>query len=269
MRTIATPTSQVAAADYDSPPELPAQDTETFTALMRRNILLAALPPDELSRLEPFLEPLHLAFEQPIYVHGDLFEWVYLPLDCVLSSVAIMNDGTSVEVYMTGREGVGGVSATFGDYHATCWTRVMIEGDALRIKSVTLHELCRQSDALQSHFMRSYRSVIMQVSQRAVCNGRHTLMQRLCTWLLMVQDRVGRNQLPLTHDFISSRLGTRRAGVTQAAVTLHQARAISYSRGKIRIDDRRIIETMCCECYRTQRQAFEIPKHFPEPSALV
>jgi CRP-like cAMP-binding protein len=90
-----------------------------------------------------------------------------------------------------------------------------------------------------------------QLSQRAVCNGRHSVIERLCSWLLMIHDRVGDDQLPLKHEQIARHLGTRRAGITEAAINLRDSQLISCSRGQIRITDRQGLEMAACECYRT------------------
>src|SRR5438270_12867190 len=120
---------------------------------------------------------------------------------------------------------------------------------ALRVKSEVLRRLFQQSAVAQGLLMRAYPAMVTQISQRSVCNGRHTMLHRLSSWLLMVHDRVGRDLIPLTQDTIAGRLGSRRASVTQAAGALHRAKAISYSRGKIRIDNREVIESYACECY--------------------
>jgi CRP-like cAMP-binding protein len=225
------------------------------------NKLLVALPDEVFGLIQQHLEPVHLSPGQSLYGQGDTIKDLYFPVNCVISAVAIMNDGATVEISLTGREGVTGVVSIFGDYTARNWTRGLIPGDALKIRSSVIREAFARSEAVQRLMMEYYRSLITQISQRAVCNGRHTVLQRLCCWLLMVQDRVGRDDLLLTQEMIANRLGSRRAGITQAARTLLASEAISYSRGKIHILDREIIEFMACECYRVHGEGFEGTKN--------
>lgn len=84
--------------------------------------------------------------------------------------------------------------------------------------------------------------LISQMSQTAVCNSHHSIDQRLCRWILMSLDRVPNNQLRITHELIADSLGVRREGVTHAAKKLQKLAAIEYSRGLIKVLDRKKIE---------------------------
>jgi CRP-like cAMP-binding protein len=220
------------------------------------NKFLDSLAARDSTLLLPYLKPVSLSERGNIYEEGEAIEHVYFPLNCVVSSVVILHDGATVEVSMTGRESAVGIVSIFGEYKARNWTRVLIPGDALKMKSETLRQLCHQHETLQTELMHCYRRIITQVSQRAVCSCRHTITQRLCCWLLMVHDRVGADEFALTHDLIAGRLGTRRAGITQVANMLQSSKAIRYHRGRISIIDRSIIERAACECYATYKDEF-------------
>ena len=220
------------------------------------NALLASLSETDLPSIRDWLRPVHFEQGATLYVQGDRVEHLYFPVNCVFSSLAIMNDGATVEVSMTGREGVVGVCAAFGDYEARNWTRTLIAGEAVRVNAAALKELSSRSEPARALVMSGYRQLIWQVSQRAICNCRHTLLQRLCTLLLMVHDRAATDDLPLTQELIAGRLGARRAGVTQAARLLLISEAVRYSRGKIHVTNRAVIEGMACECYRAHEENF-------------
>lgn len=220
------------------------------------NRLLAGLPEAESRLLDNCLEPVRLKAGEDLYGQGDPVKHVYFPLDCVVSTLAIMSDGATVEVALVGSEGVVGVVAVFGEYTARNWTRVLIGGDALKASAREVRRLSERSEAVRRRMMDYYRSVITHVSQRAVCNGRHTIMQRLCCWLLLVYDRAGRDDLQLTQEEMASKLGSRRAGVTRAARALLDRDVITYSRGRVHIRDRELLEAMACECYRVHRDEF-------------
>ena len=52
-------------------------------------------------------------------------------------------------------------------------------------------------------------------------------------------------------------LGVRREGVTEAAGKLQKAGVIKYSRGRIKLLDRRKLETSVCECYTLVKREYE------------
>jgi CRP-like cAMP-binding protein len=90
-----------------------------------------------------------------------------------------------------------------------------------------------------------------------VCNGRHTLEERLARWLLMEHDRAESDQFAMTHEFMALMLGVRRSGVTVTAGALKQAGLINYRNGQMTILDRPGLEAAACECYSIVQQQFE------------
>ena len=89
----------------------------------------------------------------------------------------------------------------------------------------------------------------MQIAQTAACNRLHEVQQRLARWLLMAQDRVDSASLPITHDFLATMLGTDRPSVSLAAAMLQRRNIIAYTRGSIKILNRKKLEGFACECY--------------------
>ncbi len=100
----------------------------------------------------------------------------------------------------------------------------------------------------------------MQGAQVAACNRLHEVDERLARWLLMTQDRIGSENIPLTHEFLSHMLGTRRSSVTVAAGILQSAGLITYNRGSVDIEDRHRLEDAACECYDLMRRRTAIWK---------
>ena len=222
-----------------------------------RNLLIAALPQFEANELTAAAYGVHLKSREIIYEGGDEIEFVYFPIDCVISSLALLEDGSTVEIAMTGREGLVGLPAVMGGGRALHWTRVSVTGAALKISKAALEEQANRFDSLHRAILRSYRGLFNQICQRAVCNVRHSLLQRLCVWLLMMHDRVGQDELPLTQEEIAARISVRRAGVSVATQMLQSMHAITSRRGKIVILDRHTVEHTACECYEVMRKQFE------------
>jgi len=93
----------------------------------------------------------------------------------------------------------------------------------------------------------------MQVAQTAACNRLHDIKQRLARWLLMTQDRVDSESLPITHDFLATMLGTDRPAVSLAAGILQKKKIIEYPRGAV-IVNRKKLEDSACKCYGINQQ---------------
>ena len=206
--------------------------------------------------LPPQLKIVSLERNQVLYEQGDVIESVYFPIDSIVSSLAIMEDGVTLETTMVGREGLVGMSAILGSEVSRQWHWVSISGNAIQMDAKFLDQLLLKNEDCLKALLRFYRSLMTQVSQRCVCNTRHTVLERLCCWLLMVHDRVGGGNLRLTQEMIASRLGARRAGITVAAGVLQSMRAIEYRRGQLHIVDRDLLERAVCECYTLMQNDF-------------
>ena len=94
----------------------------------------------------------------------------------------------------------------------------------------------------------------MQIAQTAACNRLHDIEQRLARWLLMTQDRVDSGELLITHDFLATMLGTDRPTVSVAAGVLQKKKLIEYTRGAVKIVNRKKLEACACECYAIIQQ---------------
>jgi CRP-like cAMP-binding protein len=214
------------------------------------NELLAALPGEEFERLLPHLEPVTLTAGEDLYQFEGGVHFAYFPETAIISQLHVLGDGSTAEAAMVGREGLAGLSAVFNAPQPVYWTRVLVAGSALRIRVDILKQEFGRGRVLQRVLLAYASARMAQLSQRAVCSGRHKVEERLCCWLLLLHDRAGEERLQLTHDLIASHLGVRRAGITGSANMLRDRDIISYSRGLVRILDRRRLEAVACECYQ-------------------
>ena len=231
--------------------ELLISEAALSSSLAIRNKLLAQwlATPDAGEYLSPYFRVVSLERNQVLYEQGDTIDFVYFPIDSIVSSLAIMEDGTTMETSMVGPEGLVGISAILGSGISRQWLWVLTHGTALQLEAKFLDRLLLKNEVALKSLLKFYRSTITQISQRCVCNTRHTVMDRLCCWLLMLHDRIGDGNLRLTQEVIASRLGARRAGITVAAGTLQAMHAIEYRRGQLHIMDRAVLERVVCECY--------------------
>lgn len=214
------------------------------------NLILKALPAEMQRVLEPALRTVNLTKEQFLYQEGDRLDFIYFPITAVISEFKMLEDGRMVEIAVTGKEGAVGLSSIFSESHvAPNCTQVSQAGTAIRLDTITFEKLLRTDDRLRVGLSRFVDLYIRQISQKAICNMYHSVKERLCTWLLMVQDRSGRTTLNLTHEQIARTLGVYRPSITCIAQELRDSKLINYSRGGISICDRRRIEETACTCY--------------------
>ncbi len=214
-----------------------------------QNRLLAGLTSEELKRLHPHLEEVSLSHGQALILPDEPIEFVYFPLNSLLSLVTLMEDGSTVEASSIGREGMAGLPILLDAGTTPMRTLTQIPGKAVRIRAKIIKQEFDRGGALQKLLYRYIHTIIVIGSQSAACNRLHHLEARLCRWLLMSSDGVGSTQLPLTQEFLATMLGVRRAGVTEAATQLQSKGLIRYQRGYIQIIDTKSLETAACECY--------------------
>ena len=213
------------------------------------NEVLRALPSRLFDLLKPHLRRMYVVKEQYLYQQDDELDYVYFPETAVISELHILDDGRMVEVSITGHEGVVGITTLFQATRISNCVQVAQAGNVLRIETSVLKKLSRIEVELPLHLQATLQTYIRHLSQKAVCNMYHSVEERLCTWLLMLQDRCGKDSLKLTHEQIARTLGVYRPSVTCIALDMRQKSMIDYSRGGILIKDRRKIETTACPCY--------------------
>ncbi len=223
------------------------------------NRILKALPPGEYERLSAHLEPVEMKLGEVLYRVNEPITHVYFPSRGTVSVVCPLEDGSSVEAGMVGNEGVFGVSVFLGSVTAPLEAIVQLPGDALRMRADVLRAEFKRGEHLQDLLLRYTHDFIILIAQTAACNRAHPIDGRLARWLLMCQDRAQSGQLQLTHEFIASMLGTRRAGVSEAAGRLQDEGMIRYRRGHVQILDRRKMEAYSCECYELMKRELNRP----------
>jgi CRP-like cAMP-binding protein len=218
------------------------------------NLLLAALPAETYRRLLSGLERVNLKFGHVLYETGDTVRHVYFPNDSLISLLVAVEGNGSLEVGMVGREGMVGVPLALGRPQSPVRALVQGGGSAMRMSGKRFASELKKNGGLKRELDRCVFVSMTTAMQVAACNQSHVLAQRLARWLLMVRDRVMRDEFPLTQEFLSRMLGVRRAGVSEAASTLQRSKLISYRRGIVRILDLEGLGAMSCACYGVIRK---------------
>jgi CRP-like cAMP-binding protein len=213
------------------------------------NHLLAALDTEAQERLLPRLQLIDMVLGAVLYEPGDAPCHVYFPIDCIVSLLYALSDGSSAEIAMVGNEGLVGIAIFMGGETTSSRAVVQSAGLAFRLEGQRLKDEFHRNGALSDLFLRYTQALITQMAQTAVCNRHHSVDQQLCRWLLMSLDRLSSNQLTMTQGLIANMLGVRREGVTEAAGKLQRLGVIHYQRGHITVLDRPKLQALCCECY--------------------
>ena len=230
---------------------------QSLSADVPANRLLATLPSDVYQHLQPHLKLVSLSVEQSLYEANAPIQQVCFPISAIVSLVATMTDGSTIEVGLVGHEGMVGVPVVMGGTTGTHRSFVQMAGDGYLLPASVLKTEFDAGGSLQKLLLRYVQALLAQTSQSVACNRFHTTEERLGRWLLLVADAVSSNDFFLTQEFIAQMVGVRRAGVTIAAGNLAQAGLIRYSRGRIEIINRPELEEFSCECYGMIRNEFE------------
>jgi CRP-like cAMP-binding protein len=216
--------------------------------------ILRSLSRKECNQIFAELELVRLKTHQLLHDAGETIKSGYFVNEGVISVLAVQPDGKSVEVGLIGKEGFVGLPLLVG--YRTSPTRVIVQADgsAYRCDAQALKRVIRQCPELERQLHRFGHQLMMQTTQIAACNRLHDVEERLARWILMTADRVSPKKLPLTQEFLSTMLGTRRSSVTMAAGVLQKAGLISYSRGSLIILNRQRLEEAACDCYGIVQQ---------------
>lgn len=228
------------------------------TRSLSNNLLLAAQSEAVLDEILPFIETVNLSSGDYLYQPGDPVDFIYFPETAIVSEFQILEDGRTVEIAMIGNDGVLGILPLFNSGGAVNWTQVSVGGTLSKIKSDVLEKKIACFPELRKYMFGHITDYVRQISQRSVCNSYHVIEQRLCTWLLMIQDRKRSNKIPLTQEQIARSLGVHRPSLTHIAQNLRAKKIIDYVRGKIYILNRAELENSACACFSELRRQFEI-----------
>jgi CRP-like cAMP-binding protein len=229
----------------------------------KQNHLLAALPAADYERLSQDLELVPLPLGWAVYESGSKLGYVYFPTTSIVSLVYAIDDGASVEIALTGNDGLVGIALSMDRENTPTRAVVQTAGYGYRLRAAILQREFREGGHLQFLALRYTEALAMQMAQTAICSRRHSVEQQMCRWLLLSLDRLPTNELKITKELIANMLGVKTASVGEAAVKLQAAKIIQYTRGHITVLDRSKMEVHVCHCYTSINQ--DIVRLLPGP----
>ncbi len=215
-----------------------------------RNRILAVLPAEELELIRPHLFRVSLVAAQVVYERKTPPDAVYFVEQGLVALQADIGGGETIQVAMTGFEGVRGASVLLQPDLVTEYLSVVeIAGSAYRMPVADFRRVVPQASVLGDLCVRHIGAFVKQIAQTSACNGKHDLSRRVCRLLLMVHDRSSNDDVLLTQGQIARMLGVRRAGVSTVMAALQDDRLLKQARGRVTILDRQGIRGLACECY--------------------
>jgi hypothetical protein len=181
----------------------------------------------------------------------------YLPHDTVIPHDTLMKDGSSVKMAVFGREGLFGLVSAVVTHRSLGRYVVQLTGTASRIDIDHMQEAIATRPGIRRLFLHYTEALMTQVFQSVACNAVHGAEARCCRWILSMHDRLDRDALPLTHEFLAKLLGVQRSTLSIITRHLQTAGLIRQARGVITVTDRVGLEGAACECYGRIHRTFE------------
>jgi CRP-like cAMP-binding protein len=216
------------------------------------NRILRALDAGTIDALSPWLEPVAIRADQVIYRMSEPVEHVYFIESGLVMHLAIIEDGRTVSVGVTGREGAVGVPNALGGRPSFHQVSGHVEGAALRIEAARFSEIVNASRSARKLIDAYLETLIVASDLMTTCLAFHPLSARLSTALLNAQDANGNHKVLATQELLASMFAVQRTSVTSLATSMERSGLIRTGRGAVEILDRSGLERSACGCYGRQ-----------------
>lgn len=222
------------------------------------NHLLDRLPSAELDQLLTEADWVTFAARQEVYGLGAVGQPVYFPVSGVYSLLLPLKEGDHVEVAVVDSEGLLGIPTVLGLQQQPLRALTQVAGECVRVPPERFLSVLRGDGVLES-LVRRFLAVSWQTAnQNIACALQHTVRERTCRWLLAVQDRAEADEFEITKETLAGMVGASRQQVTAVASRLQADGLISNGRSRVRVTDRRGLESASCECYKLLKAAYEL-----------
>jgi hypothetical protein len=221
------------------------------------NKILDRLPAADRRRINGDIEKVSPPLAEKVSEPGREPGWVHFPISCVLSSMVVLENGSTVEASTVGNEGMDGLYLLADPRANPYRINVQVPGEMLRMSAEAFNRARAASEALSQLLVRYALVLIQRGAQNGACIQHHTIEERMCRWLLETAHRKGADRFGLTQEFLADMLGVRRQSVNLTARVLQSAGLIEYRRGELTILDRVGLEEASCECFRVTTEMYE------------
>jgi CRP-like cAMP-binding protein len=222
---------------------------ERSTWLDQNELLASLLGAGARARLEPHLRPARLQQGQVLAEALEPMSQVYFPYSGIISFLVPLKDGCLVQTGVVGRDGAIGALQALDGKVSPNRVIVQVPGRAAVVQAERLAEIAGDYPTLRSLILSHEQFFFSEVQQSAACNAVHSIQQRVCRWILRMNDLVGMN-VAITQELMAGIIGVKRTSVSAVAASLQAAGIIKYRRGHIQIVDIESVRQSSCECYQ-------------------
>lgn len=219
------------------------------------NRIFAALPREVRAHIEQRCQTRPMKPGDVVFEEDATVTHVVFPHEGVVSLIARMENGRTVEKSLIGSEGFLGFAIIMGGKTVFGRSVVQVAGHASWLPVADVHAALLQYECLREAMLRFTKAHIAQLMESLACASLHNAQQRVSRWLLQAHDRVSGNEFQITQETVATLLALRRATVNAVCADLANAGAISYRRGTVSVIDRDRLLDNVCECYGRIRMA--------------
>ncbi len=152
-------------------------------------------------------------------------QFVHFLTSGIASVVFNSERGTSVELSTEGCEGLVGWLHLLGPVPSGDDCTMQVGGSGYRLPLPLMQREFDEFSDTRRRVLEYAQHQMTVANQVLACNRLHRAEARFSRWLLMVSDRIGSDNLPMTQEFMSIMLGTRRTTVAEVAAGLARAGA--------------------------------------------
>lgn len=221
------------------------------------NRLFDALSPELQRTLALMLRPVELPQGSILFAPGETPSAVYFLTSGIATTVITVADGSMAEISVAGMDGVIGARSLTGPQPPVAQCFMQIQGSAMRFSMTDARRCFAESDEFRARILEYLQAEAYLTSQLAACNKLHHSTERLARWLLTAADRSGTDTLALTQESLAQMLGTRRTTVALVAGEMQREGKLRYSRGLVKIANRKALTTTACDCYAITKRLLD------------
>jgi len=212
-----------------------------------QNRLLATFTAAGAAALGRNLKQIRVSRGEPLPRSTAAATFSYFPIDSVLATIVVAEDGRTASTGIIGSE--GGIYLPGVEGAAPSTPMTLAGGSLYRVESSVLSRSLADHVDAQTLLGRYADYRLAEGLVLTACAGHHVLEQRLCLRLLRLCDRLG-GTCRTTHELLALTLGVRRATVTTAIRRLESRGFVETERGLLRVRSRAGLRKTACVCYR-------------------